>query len=151
MNRILRKNCLLDTNILIFVTDQNSPYHSEALKIFDVIARGELKAYVSTQNLLEYGAVLTRVYKVPQKEIAADIQELLSDSYFTVIHPAEIAVSIFLDFMNKKTGTYIYDLYLIATAIVSNMDYIITDDRELAKVKGIKIFNPFLPKNQQGG
>lgn len=142
MKAIYGKKCLVDTNILLFARDKASPYHHQAANIFQNIAEGKFEAYISYQNLMEYGAVLTRLYKVTQKETAKDIEMLLSDSNITVIYPSPNSAAIFLKMLKEESGVYIFDLFLAATAISAGIKMIVSDDHDFRKIKEISLFNP---------
>lgn len=142
MKAIYGKKCLVDTNILLFARDKASPYHTKAANIFQMITEGKFEAYVSYQNLLEYSAVMTRLYKVSQKETASDIEMLLSYPNIKVIYPTLAASTVFLKLLKEEKGVYIFDLYLAATAISIGIKVIISDDRDFRKIKEVALFNP---------
>ncbi len=137
------KKCLFDTNILIFARDKTSLRHQKAVELFKDLEAGKFEAFVSYQNLLEFTAVLTRVYKISQKEVAGDLELLLSSPKIRVIYPTLATLPIFLKLLKKDTGVYVYDLYLAATAKTNGIEIIISNDNDFQKIKEVNLFNPY--------
>lgn len=143
MMNISGKKCLFDTNILIFARDKTSLRHQKAVELFKDLEAGKFEAFVSYQNLLEFTAVLTRVYKISQKEVAGDLELLLSSPKIRVIYPTLATLPIFLKLLKKDTGVYVYDLYLAATAKTNGIEIIISNDNDFQKIKEVNLFNPY--------
>ena len=57
------KKYLLDTNVLIYSVDKASPFYAKAKKIIEIGIKQNVSFVITHQNLLEYTAVLRRVYK----------------------------------------------------------------------------------------
>lgn len=143
MMNIYGKKCLFDTNILIFARDKTSLLHEKTVKLFKDLESDKFETFVSYQNLLEFTAVLTRVYKLSQKEVSKDLELLLSSPKIRVIYPTIATLPIFLKLLKKDTGVYVYDLYLAATAKTNGIEIIISNDNDFQKIKEINLFNPF--------
>jgi len=57
------KRYLLDTNVLIYSVDKASPFYAKAKKVIEIGIKQNVSFVITHQNLLEYTAVLRRVYK----------------------------------------------------------------------------------------
>lgn len=143
MNPIYGKKCLLDTNIFLFANDRSSVHHKKAVQLFKELEEGRFQGYFSIQTLLEFGAVLTRGYKIPKEEVEKDIKLILSNPKLKILFPLPSVLTEFLRLFGKETKLYIFDLYLIATAKIFEIEVIITADEDFRFVKDISIFNPF--------
>ncbi len=141
MKTISGKKCLLDTNILLYAIDKKSSFHKEALLLFKKIENGDFFAFVSVQNLLEFGAVLSRGYKVPLKEVAEDMRLLLSNPKIKLIYPGPAVLPIFLRLMDKAPNVYIFGLFLTATALDNKIEVIISKDLDLKKIKEVIVYS----------
>lgn len=135
--------CLLDSNILVAYVVKESSNHQKALSFFQTIIEGKLKAAVSSQNLLELGAVLTKAYKLTHVAASNDIEKFMSDPLIEIIYPNSQVMGKFTHFLKEKYKVHVTDLFLAATALSYNIDTIITNDRDFLKIKEIKIYNPF--------
>lgn len=135
--------CLLDSNILVAYTVKESSNHRKALNFFQTVIDGKLKAFISTQNLLELSAVLTRAYKLTNKQASFDIEKFISDPLIEIVYPNSQVMGKFNQLLKEKFKVHVTDLFLVATALSYNIGTIITDDRDFTKIKGIKAYNPF--------
>ncbi len=54
----------LDTNILVYATNEDSPYHSIAKGIIDQANKGNLHAFISPQILSEFYSTITNLKRV---------------------------------------------------------------------------------------
>ena len=143
MKNIFGKKCLLDTNIFIFAYDSKSTHYEKAHVLLTAVEEGKFQCFVALNTLLEFGAVLTKAYKISPIEVAHDITLLQNSQKNTILYPTLTVFQEFLALLQRDTGVYIYDLFIAATARSYGMDYIITDDRDFARIKGVKVFNPF--------
>ncbi|MBW2741563.1 MAG: hypothetical protein JRE64_22585 [Deltaproteobacteria bacterium] len=55
----MRDKVFLDTNILVYLANEDSPFHLGATKMFKEIA-GKCELWISRQVLREYAVVMTR-------------------------------------------------------------------------------------------
>jgi len=118
------KRYLLDTNVLIYSVDKASPFYAKAKKVVEIGIKQNVSFVITHQNLLEYTAVLRRVYKIKLEEILKDIK--IFTSYFEVISPLPTTFEIFLKLLETNPKSYPFDLYLAATALDNQVFRIIT-------------------------
>ena len=141
MRTIYGKKCLLDTNILVYTFDAGSVKHLRAKQVFESFNR--FHPFLPVQALTEFTAAMTRAYGLSQAVVAAEIDTLMQTYALPILYPTSAVLYEYLQYLKQDTGIYAYDLMIAATARVYNLDYIITDDRDFARIKGIKVFNPF--------
>lgn len=77
---------LLDTNLLVYARNIDSPFHKKAREIRDKAVNGVLKAAVATQSLSEFLAVVTSPKRVQNpmssEEAAKEVQNYLGFPLF---------------------------------------------------------------------
>lgn len=135
--------CLLDTNILVALAVETSPRHQLATGFFEVVFTKKILGVISSQNLLEFSAVLIRAYKIPSRKVADDVKNLISEEALEKIFPNSLTLEKFTGLLKQKINVHPSDLFLAATALANNIDTIVTDDADFLKVKEIKVYNPF--------
>lgn len=136
--------CLLDTNILVYGAIEESPKFKKAKKLLSLIRKQEIKLVLSPQIFLEYSLVMTRYYKRSAKNIAQDLDNFFGDPIINVVYPGSEVLKRFIGLLESISGVYPPDLFLAATAMEYEVDYVITDDRDFEKIRGIKVYNPFI-------
>ena len=137
------KKYLIDTDILIYAQDKKSPHFKESSALLQQLNEEKFKGYTTIQNLLEYSAVLTRMYKYPKSDVVADLKILSSNPKLTILYPNDKTISIFLSMMEKDPKIYVYDLFLVAYMKTYAIKSIITDDADFEEIKDIEVLNPF--------
>ena len=98
---------------------------------------------VSSQNLLELGAVLVHAFKISRQQAAKDLSLFFSDPLLEVIYPTPEVLERFFKLMKKAKELHIVDLFLLATALTHKVEILISADREFLKIKEIEVYNPF--------
>ena len=135
---------LLDTNILIYAINADSPKNKEAQKFLESPTS---RLEITHQNILEAIRVLTHLkYSHPMK-----LQDALSAISEITIHleivtPNKTSYYLALELIKKHQliGNRIFDAYLAATALSNDITEIATDnDRDFKKFVGLKVVNPF--------
>jgi len=137
------KDYLLDTNILVFSQDKESSKHENAIKIIDELELKTKQIFLTIQNLLEYSAVLSRFYKIPNKQISEDLKIFIKHPSFKILYPMEDVSKEFNILLENNPKLYIYDLYLVAYMKTFGIKNIVTDDEDFKEIKGINVLNPF--------
>jgi toxin-antitoxin system PIN domain toxin len=140
---------LFDTNILVFAFNEDSPKHGPSLALVQGVLNGEIKGYISMQNLCELYAVITHPKKVPHPvdtRTARESVAALLGSPFIKISPTkriyEKAFEIAGQAGMKKNQ--IYDAVLAATMLENGISAIFTDNTgDFKDIAGIKCLDPF--------
>ena len=125
----MQDKVFLDTNILIYLVNEDSPFHDNVLNKFKEIAsRNEL--WISRQILREYAVVVTRpgtVEKPLSPEIIASDIENLKDT-FHVADETEETTRILIELIKsyKITGKNIHDANIFATMTANSIRNLFT-------------------------
>ncbi len=135
---------IIDSNILIYAINADSPKHKKAQKF---LKENIENLEVTHQNILETIRVLThqKISKPMTINKALEAIEAISVSC-RIISPTPTTYYLWLELINehKLTGNRIFDAYLAATALSNGIDIIATDNvPDFKKFKGLKIINPF--------
>jgi hypothetical protein len=140
---------LIDSNILVFAHNRQSPHHLKANLLLKNAVRLEYDGCITHQNLLEFFSVITnpkRVEKQLEFTKAISLMEAYwNSSKIVKIYPTPNTLSKALQ-LSKKYGlakAEIFDCYLAATMIENGVFEIYTENiSHFAKYPEIKAVNP---------
>lgn len=136
---------LIDTNILIYSINADSPKHKQAQKF---LKDNETELVISHQNVLEAIRVLThRSFSKPMTLKHALKAVLAITKSCFLISPNQSTYYFAIEFIKnyKLSGNRIFDAYLAATALSNDITTIATDNaRDFKKFKEVTLLNPFI-------
>lgn len=136
---------LVDTNILIYAINEDSPKHIAAKKFLD---ENQKILVVSHQVVLEAIRVLTHPkFSRPMASSSAVKSISAIAEACQIITPNQKTYYLTLELIKKFTlgGNRIFDAYLAATAITNGIYTIATDNtRDFKKFSELNIINPFV-------
>jgi predicted nucleic acid-binding protein len=142
---------LLDTNILVHAYNKSSSYQSKASKIVKKALQGEIDAYVSSQVLYEFFAIVTNPKRVEypmSSDEAADLcTELWACHEIEKVNPTPLTPKeVFkLARENKLSKGKIFDCVLAITAKENKIEAIYTENvDDFKNYRFIKIVNPLI-------
>lgn len=142
--------CLLDTNILVYATDIDSPFYQKDKDVRDNTHRGRIKGCVALQVLTEFYSVVTnpRKNKKPLSPVQArkEIENYLkSPTIFKIfIKATTIEKMVELAEKYETKGQNVYDLQLTATMLDNGVRKIYTaNEKDFVIFKEIETVNPF--------
>lgn len=122
------KNVLVDTNIIIYLTEEIAPYYRLSRALFSLIEEGVSTGVIS---LLSIGEIMQGPIKSGKTDIAMDIKKYLLN--FPHLHCQAVSTAV-LDLMGtdervewKKLRPM--DALIIACGLYSQVDLFISDDR----------------------
>ena len=128
---------LIDTNILVYSVNQQSPHYSKARKLLEDGLKQGVSFVVAHQNLIEFVAVLTRGYSVKLKDALLDAESFAAR--FEVIAPLPATFARYARLAQKAKQTlYPFDLYLAATMLDNDVERIITANSKDFQGIGLK-------------
>lgn len=140
----------MDTNILVYARDSESPFFKKAKEIVDKAIRGELEACISLQNLIEFYAVVTNPKQVQNpitpREARKDVEEYLSYSNIKKLSVTESTVRLAMELAEKYSipKQHIYDTQLVATMIENGIKEVFTvNTDDFSVFSEIEAKNPF--------
>ncbi len=135
---------LIDTNILVYAINEDSPKNKLAQKF---LRTHKKNLEVAHQNIFEALRVLTHPkFSTPMKPKEAQIAVLAIVKMYRVIIPDYKTHYIAMELIKKHhlLGNRIFDAYLVATALSNNITVIATDNEKDFKKFSITVYNPFL-------
>lgn len=144
------KLSLLDTNILVYADNIDSPYHEKAEKIREEAKLGRIKVCVSFQNLLEFYSVMTNPKRIENclspEEANQEVEKYLSTKIIRKIgpKPTTLGIAIKLNQKLKVVGQKMFDLFLAATMLDNGVKKILTaNEGDFKGFDEIEAINPF--------
>ena len=122
------RKLLIDTNIIIFLTESVTPYAPLAKLLFQMVEVGDAEAVIS---ILSVGEVMQGPINQRQHTLALEVKDYL------VNFPNCRCQAITLDVLNRVggdrtvewKGLRIVDSLIIASGLVHGVDYFISNDR----------------------
>jgi len=147
---------LFDTNVLVYNQDQDSIHYKEAAFFHKKTLSQEITAAVSSQNLLEFAAVITNPKKIvrplSQKLADLEIEKYLKTSFFKIIYPNEKSLSLFTGLFKKYhlgNAKQAFDLFLIAIMLANDVRTILTANyKDFEKFKEIRVVKLYSSKKE---
>lgn len=137
-------NMLIDTNILIYAINEDSPKNKQAQSF---LQENTSELIITHQNIFEALRVLTHPKyshpmdpKVAQESISSIIDAC------TIIYPNYKTYPIAFELIknNDLVGNRIFDAYLAATALSNGVESIATDNVKDFTKFTIEVINPFI-------
>jgi len=119
----------LDTNILVYLANEDSPFHHRVVPRFKKLA-GECELWISRQVLREYAVIMTRTGTVEKplspKEVAADIEQW--EGIFQIADETEEVTRILVELIKEYDikGKSIHDANIIATMTANMIENLFT-------------------------
>ncbi len=143
------KVSLLDTNVLVYAADKNSPFFEKSRKLIERGLAGEIDLCISLQSISEFFAVITDPKRVDnprtQEEAVTEIKKYLRSRMIRKIYPgpetSEAMVDLLERYLVKKQE--IFDLQLVATMLSNQVKQIFTFNKEdFLKISDIEVMEP---------
>jgi predicted nucleic acid-binding protein len=143
------KVCLLDTNVLVYAADKNSPFFEGSRKLIESGFAGEIDLCISPQTISEFFAVITDSKRVEnprtQKEAITEIKKYLQSKRILKIYPGPETSNTMVDLLERYPvkKQEIFDLQLVATMLSNRVKRIFTFNREdFLKFADIEVMEP---------
>ena len=129
---ILGKKVLIDTNVIIYLTDKVAPYHVLSRRLFEMIENGDVTAVIS---IISVGEVMQGPLRKGFDQAAAEVKDYLLN--FPNLFCEELTSSI-LDIIGKDervnwSKLRTIDSMIIASALKNNVVKIISNDNHFRK------------------
>jgi predicted nucleic acid-binding protein len=132
---------LLDTNMLVYMSDSNSPHYiSQPEKMLK-----NAQLYISDRSLLEFYRVLTGYLSFSSEKTLEIIHFYQSNDRFQILYSNEdVSYQTFnLALQYEAKSGKIFDIDLLSTAIVNKIDTIYTKNiKDFPNDTSIKIIDP---------
>ena len=144
---------LLDTNILVHAYNKSSPNQKKASEILRQAIKGEINAYLTSQILYEFFAVVTdsrRVECPMDLDEAADLcLDLWECREIEKINVSQLTPNEVFKLAKKQklTKSRIFDCVIAITAKENKIDVIYTENiSDFLNYDFVKVVNPFRPE-----
>jgi predicted nucleic acid-binding protein len=126
---------LIDSAPIIYCLEQHPRFAQRFAPIFDAHAQGRCRLAVTTTTLAE---VLTGPLRTGEESLAGRYRAVL-ESWHVVPLDADIAASTAR--LRATHSLKLADAVQVASAIAINADALVTHDRAIAKIKGLRILS----------
>ena len=140
---------LIDTNILVYANNKDSEFHSVCRSIVEKAIRGEIKAVIAIQNLIELYAIITDKRRVEFPLSPAKAKELIefynAINNIRIIAPVVKTIDTVAGLIGKHSpkAQSVFDYFLIATMLDNGVHGIYTANSQHFKhFDSIKVINP---------
>lgn len=136
---------VLDSNILIYSFDEDSPFFAKTKELYTFIITNSIIPVVALQNITELVNVLHNFYKLDKKNIINRIETVLKELSFEIIAPKQNTLEIFFYLLEKYDAhSHIYDTFLTATIIDNNRRNLFTNNiKDFEIFKELTVVNPY--------
>lgn len=140
---------LLDTNVLVYATNEDSPFHARARELVQQALAGDLDASLTPQILAEYYAVITDSRRVDQpltpEEARGQIEALL-DGAIRLLPLQEDSSRRTAELCERYEirAQEIYDVQVVAAMLEGGIPLILTaNEQDFRRYREIEVRNPF--------
>ncbi|MBI5480339.1 MAG: PIN domain-containing protein [Deltaproteobacteria bacterium] len=136
--------CLIDTNVLVYSSVRESPFHDVARERLASLRAAGHELVVTRQVLREYVSVVTRpnVLAIPRSPGDAVEDARKFTSLFQVLPEAPTALELWLQLVADHAiiGPAVHDTYLVATALACGTTHLLTNNpRHFAPYQGLTV------------
>ncbi len=126
----------IDTAPIIYYLEDHPVYAERFAPVFDAIAAGRIQAVVSAVTLAE---VLSGPLAAGKEVLAAQYREVLCRSAGWRMQPVDEEIAVTASRVRVRHKLRLPDAIQVATAIVTHSHALLTHDRRLAAVSGVKV------------
>jgi predicted nucleic acid-binding protein len=131
-NAIAGKKILIDTNIIIYLTDAIQPYTKRAQSLFEMIESGDSEAVIS---ILSIGEVMQGPIRSNRTDLALEVMEYLI--HFPNCHCQDINHEVLALVANDSRIAWnrlrAMDSLIIASGLANKVDLFISNDKHFKK------------------
>lgn len=145
MTRILEGKWVFDSQILIYILDSTSEYHTPIARLFERLKAKQFVGVVAQQNILEAENVLINYYHLEKQMVIKGVENLLDNFRFEIIAPFPITYIRYHTFARSSSKKIeVYDYFLAATMLDNEVTQLITaNDKDFIGIDEISVYNPF--------
>ena len=139
----------IDANLLLYASDEESPFHDRAVELIDSVALGPEIVYLFWPTVIAYLRISTHpaVFKrpLPHADARANVQSLLDLSHVQAVGEQERFWRNFGEVADdvSPSGNLVSDAHIVALMRENGVRTIMTRDRDYRKFTGISVRDPF--------
>ena len=139
----------LDTNILLYASDESSQFHGSAIELLEMLAAGPDLVYLFWPVVLGYLRISTHpaIFEKPLSpaEAMANVDDLVSRPHVRTCGEADGFWNTYQDVASRVPvrGNLVPDAHITALMQQHGVSNIWSHDRDFRKFTGIKVRDPF--------
>lgn len=139
----------IDANLLLYASDEDSPFHARATEVLDEIAIGPEIVYLFWPIALAYLRIATHpaVFGRPlsHSEVRSNLEALLALPHVQVAGESDAFWHRFVEVADdvRPTGNLVPDAHIVALMLDHGVRTIWTRDRDYRAFAGIRVRDPF--------
>ncbi len=148
---------VIDTNVLIYALDADSPNHQSSRALLQAAQDGSASLYVFSQILCEFYSIVTNARRVAKPRSSADAMNAIAGllGFLQILPVPASTVESWLRLLARHpvTGADIFDLQIIATMQANAIHRIYAfnhNDFASFSVRGAKVWVNSLSKSKEG-
>lgn len=139
----------IDANLLLYASDEQSPWHERAVGLLDEIAFGPEIVHLFWPTVMGYLRIATHpaIFRRPlsQTDARANVAQLLDLPHVQTSGEQDDFWRRFTEVADDvaPTGNLVPDAHLVALMLQAGVRTILTRDRDYRKFRGIRVRDPF--------
>lgn len=139
----------VDANVLLYASDEESPFHPRAVGFLEELARGPALLYLFWPTVLAYLRIATHpsIFRSPlSHEVAsANVAGLLALPHVQTAGEADRFWSTYMDVAGDAaiSGNLVPDAHLVALMRENGVRTMWTNDRDFRRFAGLELRDPF--------
>jgi toxin-antitoxin system PIN domain toxin len=139
----------VDANLLLYASDEASPFHERAVAVIDEVATGPELTYLFWPVVMAYLRIATHpaVFARPMShaDARANLNLLLELPNVQAAGEDDLFWRRFTEVADDvaPTGNLVTDAHLVALMLANGVRTIWTHDRDYRKFSGIRVHDPF--------
>jgi hypothetical protein len=138
-----------DANVLLYASDETSPYHPRARAFLDQVASGDELVYLFWPTVMAYLRIATHpaIFEkpLPPADATANIERLLALTHVQTVGEHDRFWASYLRVAGEADarGNLVPDAHLVALMVENGVRTIWTHDRDYRRFRNIEIRDPF--------
>ena len=139
----------IDANLLLYASDQESPFHDRAVTLLDEIAIGPEIVYLFWPIAMAYLRIATHpaIFANPLSHVdaRANLDSLLAFPHVQAVGEDDRFWDRFREVADdvRPTGNLVPDAHIVALMLSHGIRTIVTRDRDYRSFSGIRVRDPF--------
>jgi toxin-antitoxin system PIN domain toxin len=139
----------LDANVLLYASDETSPFHARAIVFLEQLARGPELLYLFWPTVMAYLRIATHpsvfASPLPPADAVANVESLLALPHVQTSGERERFWSAWRDVtgVTGVSGNLVPDAHLAALMRENGVRRIWTNDRDFRRFDGVEVRDPF--------
>jgi predicted nucleic acid-binding protein len=132
-----------DSNIIIYLLDDRSPFYKKTKKLFNSLLEDGISFKITQQNIIEIERVYISFYKQKPKDVVDKIEDFLEAFQFTIVTALPSTVYAYHRIL-KRVGKHPLDVYLATTYLDNRINKIFTaNEKDFRGIPKFKAVNPY--------